>query len=149
MPWCPKCKNEYVEGIVKCADCGSELVEELPVKTKKKPRTAVDVTVLLVKSPAGWLVMKRPEKGLLAGLWQPLTVEKLCTEEEMMARAETLGIRAEIISPLPAAKHIFTHVEWTLCGWIAQTEEAVVLPEGYAWMGDMDTYSIPSASKAL
>lgn len=30
MPWCPKCKNEYVEGIVKCADCGSELVEELP-----------------------------------------------------------------------------------------------------------------------
>lgn len=29
MPWCPKCKNEYVDGIVKCADCGSELVEEL------------------------------------------------------------------------------------------------------------------------
>lgn len=30
MPWCPKCKNEYVEGIKKCADCGSELVDELP-----------------------------------------------------------------------------------------------------------------------
>jgi len=29
MPWCPKCKNEYVAGITKCADCGSELVEEL------------------------------------------------------------------------------------------------------------------------
>lgn len=30
MAWCPKCKCEYVEGIKVCADCGSELVEELP-----------------------------------------------------------------------------------------------------------------------
>lgn len=27
--WCPKCKNEYREGITVCADCGSELVESL------------------------------------------------------------------------------------------------------------------------
>ena len=29
MPWCPKCKNEYREGIKVCADCGIELVERL------------------------------------------------------------------------------------------------------------------------
>ncbi|NLL79140.1 MAG: hypothetical protein GX234_05015 [Clostridiales bacterium] len=29
MPWCPKCKNEYIEGIRICADCGCELVETL------------------------------------------------------------------------------------------------------------------------
>lgn len=28
MPWCPKCKNEYREGIKVCADCGCELVDE-------------------------------------------------------------------------------------------------------------------------
>ena len=28
MPWCPKCKTEYREGIEVCADCGSQLVEE-------------------------------------------------------------------------------------------------------------------------
>ncbi len=28
MPWCPKCKNEYREGIKVCADCGAQLVEE-------------------------------------------------------------------------------------------------------------------------
>ena len=27
--WCPKCKNEYVPGITKCADCGVALVESL------------------------------------------------------------------------------------------------------------------------
>lgn len=29
MAWCPNCKNEYVEGIKVCADCGAELVESL------------------------------------------------------------------------------------------------------------------------
>lgn len=29
MPWCPKCKNEYYEGIKVCADCGVELVDSL------------------------------------------------------------------------------------------------------------------------
>lgn len=33
MAWCPKCRNEYVEGITTCADCGVELVAELPEET--------------------------------------------------------------------------------------------------------------------
>lgn len=28
--WCPKCKNEYIDGITTCVDCGCDLVEELP-----------------------------------------------------------------------------------------------------------------------
>ncbi len=31
MPWCPKCKNEYREGITVCADCGVALVDSLNV----------------------------------------------------------------------------------------------------------------------
>lgn len=30
MPWCPKCKNEYKEGVTVCVDCGTELVNEQP-----------------------------------------------------------------------------------------------------------------------
>ena len=30
MPWCPKCKNEYKEGITICSDCGETLVAQLP-----------------------------------------------------------------------------------------------------------------------
>lgn len=29
MPWCPKCKNEYRDGITVCADCGCDLVDSL------------------------------------------------------------------------------------------------------------------------
>ena len=30
MPWCPKCKCEYREGITECADCKVALVDVLP-----------------------------------------------------------------------------------------------------------------------
>lgn len=34
MPWCPKCKSEYREGITECADCKVALVEELETVTE-------------------------------------------------------------------------------------------------------------------
>lgn len=38
MSWCPKCKNEYVEGVKLCADCGVELVDSLE-NTEREPLT--------------------------------------------------------------------------------------------------------------
>lgn len=32
--WCPVCKNEYKEGILRCADCGVDLVEQLKEEAK-------------------------------------------------------------------------------------------------------------------
>lgn len=39
MPWCPKCKLEYVEGIKVCPDCGSTLVETLEKLKESSLRT--------------------------------------------------------------------------------------------------------------
>ena len=32
MGWCPKCRNEYVEGIAVCPDCNIDLTDELPAE---------------------------------------------------------------------------------------------------------------------
>ena len=144
-PRSPECGRCPLRDLCLGRESRGEAVEELPVRTPKKARTRTVVTVLLVHSPKGWLVMKRPSRGLLAGLWQPLTMERAAAENELLALAEALGIACRLSGPLPPAKHIFTHVEWALCGWMAEAEEAPALPEGYAWMGDAGSYSIPSA----
>lgn len=36
MPWCPKCKNEYREGILQCAECRTLLVESLEEAEQKE-----------------------------------------------------------------------------------------------------------------
>lgn len=46
MPWCPKCKTEYREGITHCADCKIELVAEY------KDAVLQNATELLVKVDA-------------------------------------------------------------------------------------------------
>ncbi|MCR5684034.1 MAG: hypothetical protein K6G81_01240 [Lachnospiraceae bacterium] len=35
MPWCPICKNEYQDGILQCAECKVDLVDELPVEDER------------------------------------------------------------------------------------------------------------------
>lgn len=38
MPFCPECKFEYRKTVVRCPDCGSQLVAALPSKPSPPPR---------------------------------------------------------------------------------------------------------------
>lgn len=37
MPWCPVCKNEYIEGKTHCPDCDVDLVDELVEEPEEEP----------------------------------------------------------------------------------------------------------------
>ena len=117
------------------------------------PAKAVPVTVALVESPAGFLVQQRPAKGLLAGLWQPLLWEsEHLLQAEVLARLAALGVDTgtAVLEALPAAKHIFSHIEWLLSG-VALTVPEQAAPAGCVWASREElrtTYTLPGAFAA-
>ena len=125
---------------------------ELPVKTPPKARRVQLVTVLVVRSNGRCLLQKRPETGLLAGLWQPFLFEEALDEGEALARLKALGLAVNEAAPprpLKAAKHIFSHVEWRMRGW--ELEAAGEAPAGCVWATAEEAagrYALPGAFKA-
>lgn len=47
MPWCPKCKNEYREGVTVCPDCEIELVDELSEEEEENPAAPMPVVFMV------------------------------------------------------------------------------------------------------
>ena len=43
MPWCPACKNEYVEGMTHCPDCDVDLVDELSENDDPQRNAALQI----------------------------------------------------------------------------------------------------------
>ena len=45
MPWCPKCETEYRDGIEKCADCGSALIDSLKTSEELSTPNSLEETI--------------------------------------------------------------------------------------------------------
>ncbi len=134
---------------------------EIPCKPAPKKRRVEKRTVFVIEWQGRYLLHKRPDKGLLAGLWEMPAVEAKLTRAEAQAEAERLlaGLLPEECLPgrltaLKPAKHIFSHVEWRMSGFLVSLSETAknTLPEqleaGYVLV-DAETmqrrYSLPSA----
>ena len=98
------------------------------------------------------LIRKRPKKGLLAGLYELPNVPGARTQEEALALVKEMGLSPIRITPLPDAKHIFTHVEWHMKGFLILTEERDPQAGPEEIWADAasaeEKYSIPSAFHA-
>lgn len=99
-------------------------LDEIPYKKKKKARTIEQKTVLLLRDGDKTLIRKRPDQGLLAGLFEFPTFEGRLTAEEIRREAENLGYRALYVEELTQAVHIFSHKEWHMKGYLVKVEEA-------------------------
>ena len=119
----PLCEQCPLASLCEARRAGTAL--ELPHKAAPKARRIAPLTVVLAEdAEERILLQQRPEKGLLAGLWQPLLWEgEALSAEEVCGRLEALGLACEGIEPLPAAKHIFSHVEWHMTGYELLVDE--------------------------
>lgn len=146
-------------GEPKCGQCplngfclGKERACDFPQKPPKKARRQEEVTVFLLVKGDKIALRRRPDWGLLSGMWEYPNTEG---ELEPPAAEEFLrdqGLQPLRLIPLPPAKHIFTHVEWHLHGWMVPCRESELHDLGGFIWEDWETvtqkYPIPTAFSA-
>lgn len=117
-PLCGECPwQEFCEAKLK------NIWQELPVKSKAKPRRIEEKTVFIIRDGEKIVLRKRPSRGLLAGMYEfPNTSGHLSEEEALMWVKDKLLLPIRI-QKLETAKHIFSHVEWHMTGYMIRVDE--------------------------
>lgn len=150
----PLCGDCPLGGLCQAYAVGRQL--EYPKKAAKKPRTVEEKTVLVLRDADATVIRKRPGRGLLAGMYEFPTMEGFRTAEEVTEYLAEKGIHAIRVQPLPDAKHIFTHREWHMKGYMIRVDELEDAPhtgETADWLYIRpqeagERYPIPSAFAA-
>lgn len=126
-------------------------IDELPVKKKAKARRIEEKTVFVIKDGEQLALHKRANKGLLAGLYELPNTEGHLNEQEAIAYIKEQGYTPVRIQPACEAKHIFSHVEWHMKGYVVflQAKEFAG-GENQNWLfvdveETKENYAIPSA----
>ena len=125
-------------GQPKCEICpcrsfceGKEHWQELPVKLPKKAKKQENRTVFLLRCGDRWAIEKRPNKGLLAGLWQFPNVSEHLEAAEAVRWAEEIGLNPRNVEKQIERHHIFTHIRWDMRGWYLEVNSAA---GGFTWL---------------
>lgn len=111
--------------------------EELPVKTKKVKTKNLHYDVFVVQNEKGqFLVEKRPEKGLLANMWQfPMLEQKNKTEHTNEATLAAF-YKLDLINrdQLMSFKHVFSHLVWHMDSYVIGAQQIGDVPENSKWL---------------
>ncbi len=150
-------------GEARCGECpfapwcrakADGMTDALPVKGAKRPRKIEDRTVLLIRDGERIALHKRPERGLLAGLYEFPNVAGHPDAERVTELVRSYGFEPLRVTRAEDAKHIFTHIEWHMIAYdvrIAAEEEGLHRQSGLILVGQRELrerYAIPSAFSA-
>jgi A/G-specific adenine glycosylase len=87
--------------------------EDLPIKTKKTRQKSFEAVCAAIERRGRRLVTRRPERGLMAGMWELAGGDLLSGEapEEGIHRAlrEHVGLEVEQAEQVGEVAHVFTH----------------------------------------
>ncbi len=140
-PWHPLCEARR-QGIFM----------QLPVKRKPRARRVEERTVLLIRDDDRIVLDKRPEHGLLAGMYEFPNVTGHLSPGEVIQEVRRMHFTPLQVTRLPDAKHVFSHVEWHMWGYQIRAdslaEEEPALP--FVRISDVrGRMAIPSAFSAF
>lgn len=123
---------------------------KIPYRSPRKPRAVENRTVFVILSRGRVLLHRRPEQGLLAGMWELPGVEGWLAQAGTHTRLTAAGVPVRAVRPLPDGRHVFSHLEWRMKGFLVETDDFAP-PAGYVWAdaaGLGDRYALASAFRA-
>lgn len=119
----------------------------LPVMPPKADKRAEQRAVALVFRGHSVLVRKRPDEGLLAGLFEFPSFPGAKSAAEVRAALGEIGVKPKNLRPGGSARHVFTHLIWRMDGWLCEADGAV---EGeFVSAEALDALPFPTALKAF
>jgi A/G-specific adenine glycosylase len=136
-------------GTPKCHECplNSHCVSYLnnmqniiPFRSKKKPRRKQEVTVFIYRYNNLYGLRQRPDTGLLASMYEFPNVEVKLNINDLKKEYPN-------IIKLSSSKHIFTHIEWYMQGYLIDLDKPL---EDLLFVSKeqiKEEYSIPTAFK--
>jgi len=142
-PLCEKCPWKAF-----CRAKAEKSYDRIPIKSKGKARKIEEKTVFVIRFGDKVVLRKRPNKGLLAGLYEFPNVEGCLSEEEALKWVQNQQIVPIRIQALEPAKHIFSHVEWHMTGYVIRVDELEPQGKDLLFVDVAETeekYPIPSA----
>jgi A/G-specific adenine glycosylase len=141
-----------------CLSLKNGTVDKRPVKSKRTKHRTEKIAAAVVTDSAGRLLIhKRPDTGLLAGLWELPNVTAANKKEGAAAikkHLETqLGIPVSDPAFLKNDRHVFTHITWQIAVYRFSLE-ADVTPKDDTWVfADRDDleqrFPLPTAFSKL
>lgn len=152
-PNCPSCPLRVVCG---AADAGDP--EAYPVTAKRAPIPHHNVAVGVLFDDAGnVLIQKRPENGMLGGLWEfpggkqepDETVPEACTRE----LREELGVDVVVGEAFHEMSHAYSHFRITLHAFLARLPSgsriSTARPTRWVAPSTLHEYAFPRANRKL
>ncbi len=106
--------------------CGAfihDTQEKYPVKAPKKGRRMEKRTVFILSCDGRYAMEKRPNSGLLAGLWQFPNVSGWLETNEALEQVRAMGLEPKELYRQLERKHIFTHIQWDMRGIYLEVTE--------------------------
>lgn len=105
-----------------CMAHRDEAWAEYPRKAAPGKRSVEEKTILVIQD-ADRTVIRRRQGGLLAGMYEFPSMEGFRAAEEVVRYLEERGLKAIRVQPLEEAKHVFSHREWHMRGYLVRVDE--------------------------
>ena len=118
--WAPRCEACPCSGF--CQAHAANTAQQLPIKLPKPQKRQENRTVFVLHCDGCYALQKRPNKGLLAGLWQFPDTTGALELSAAIRMAESWGLQVKDITRQLEKKHIFTHIIWNMCGFYMEVK---------------------------